>query len=134
MISSTFGAPFGGTMRAGQYGFEPVVVGSIFPPNFPGGAGICPPLIDMVALGDPGSPYVCCAVAVVAPKSKNAATNTLRRRCRCSTVGLLFWWTLPGWASTAIAARHRKRHNHAWMVYAGHLAVLMSQKRGRSPR
>ena len=39
MISSTLGAPFGGTIRAGQYGFEPPVVRSILPPNFCGGGG-----------------------------------------------------------------------------------------------
>jgi hypothetical protein len=39
MIRSTFGAPFGGTMRAGQYGFEFFASCSILPPNFCGGGG-----------------------------------------------------------------------------------------------
>src|SRR5215472_15469001 len=62
MMSKTLGAPFGGTMRAGQYGLEPFTVGSILPPNFWGGAGICDPSMVTVPLGAPGVPVICWAV------------------------------------------------------------------------
>src|SRR5262245_3852805 len=58
MISSTFGAPFGGTTCAGQYGLEFFTSRSILPSNFCGGGGNCSPLIVVVALGDPGVPVV----------------------------------------------------------------------------
>ena len=39
MISSTLGAPFGGTTRAGQYGLDWAAFRLISPPNFAGGFG-----------------------------------------------------------------------------------------------
>ena len=61
MMSSTLGAPFGGTTRAGQNGFEPFVERSILPPNFCGGGGSCLPSMVVVAEGEPGVPVVPCA-------------------------------------------------------------------------
>src|SRR5215470_17852536 len=80
MIRSTFGAPFGGTMRAGQYGSEPFVVRSILPPNFCGGGGSCSPLIDIVAAGEPGGGLPCWADTVVAAVIPSTVTNPTRRR------------------------------------------------------
>src|SRR5262249_35833437 len=76
MIRRTFGAPLGGTMRAGQKGLEPLVVRSILPPNFCGGAGIWSPWIVVVALGEPGVPVICCGTPEVAPMRQVASTAT----------------------------------------------------------
>src|SRR5262245_40199038 len=69
MISSTFGAPFGGTTRAGQYGFEFFTSRSILPSNFCGGGGSCSPLIVVVALGEPGVPVVWMSAPCAAAKN-----------------------------------------------------------------
>ena len=61
MISSTFGAPFGGTMRGGHQTFEPSSVSLIMPPNCGVGAGIWLPGIVVVALGEPSVPVTTCA-------------------------------------------------------------------------
>jgi hypothetical protein len=68
MIKRTFGAPFGGTTRAGQYGFDCEALRPITPPNFCGGGGSCSPLIVVVAVGEPGVPVVCGAGATAAER------------------------------------------------------------------
>src|SRR5512137_2248063 len=73
MMSSTLGAPLGGTIRAGQKGFEPLVERSIVPPNFCGGAGSCLPSRVRVALGEPGTPVVPWAKAAPAGAATSAA-------------------------------------------------------------
>ena len=62
MISSTLGAPLGGTTRGGHHGFESEAFSLITPPNFGSGGGSCLPPIVVVALGEPGSPVTCCAM------------------------------------------------------------------------
>src|SRR5215471_7576798 len=59
MIRRTFGAPFGGTTRAGQYGLDCGAVSLITPPNLGSGGGSCFPSIVLVALGEPGVPEIC---------------------------------------------------------------------------
>src|SRR5438552_17798288 len=81
MMRSTFGAPFGGTIRGGQYGFESVALSLITPPNGSGGAGSCFPSIVVVALGDPGSPVICCAEAEGAIAMTAAASIAPRKIC-----------------------------------------------------
>src|SRR5262245_49161328 len=76
MMSRTFGAPFGGTTRAGQYGFDCAALVVILPPNFWGGGGSWSPVIDIVELGEPGVPYICCAVAGATGDCTAATTNT----------------------------------------------------------
>ena len=56
MISSTLGAPLGGTTVGGQYGFERSASRLMTPPNFAGGGGRYLPSIVVVALGEPGAP------------------------------------------------------------------------------
>src|SRR4051794_3956318 len=56
MMSSTFGAPLGGTTRGGHQGVDSAAVSLITPPNFGGGDGSCFPSIVVVALGEPGTP------------------------------------------------------------------------------
>ena len=43
MMSSTLGAPFGGTTRGGHHGFDSVAFSLITPPNFGSGGGSCLP-------------------------------------------------------------------------------------------
>src|SRR5271165_234480 len=61
MMSSTLGAPLGGTTVIGQYGFESLASSLITPPNGAGGGGSCLPSMVVVALGEPGTPVICCA-------------------------------------------------------------------------
>src|SRR5450631_2095362 len=62
MISSTFGAPLGGTTRGAHQGVDSVAFSLIIPPNFGSGGGSCLPSIDVVALGEPRTPVTCCAL------------------------------------------------------------------------
>src|SRR5262249_3413835 len=63
MISSTLGAPFGGTTRGGHHGFDCKASFLMTPPNFGSGGGSRSPWMVVVALGEPGVPTICCAVA-----------------------------------------------------------------------
>ena len=59
MMSSTLGAPFGGTTRGGHQGFDSEAFSLITPPNFGSGGGSCFPLMVVVAPGEPGTPVTC---------------------------------------------------------------------------
>src|SRR5512147_2192138 len=72
MMSSTLGAPFGGTTRGGHQAFDSEAFSLITPPNFGSGGGICFPLIVVVAPGEPGVPVICWACAVIAAIAQNA--------------------------------------------------------------
>src|SRR5271154_1385714 len=74
MMSRTFGAPLGGTIRGGHQGVESFALSLITPPNFGGGGGSCFPSIDVVALGEPGVPVTCCAFPLAATIT-TAVTN-----------------------------------------------------------
>src|SRR4249920_756808 len=63
MISSTLGAPLGGTTRGAHHGLDCSASLLITPPNFGSGGGSCLPLMLEVALGEPSVPVTCCAVA-----------------------------------------------------------------------
>jgi hypothetical protein len=63
MISSTFGAPFGGTTRGAHQGLDWSASSLITPPNFGSGGGSCLPSIVVVAPGEPGVPVICWANA-----------------------------------------------------------------------
>ena len=65
MISSTFGAPFGGTTDGGQYAFESFASSLITPPNFGGSGGSCLPSIEVVAR--PGRGPKLMVIRLVAP-------------------------------------------------------------------
>ena len=62
MISRTFGAPLGGTTVGGQPGLESAVLRLILPAKGGGGFGMYLPSIVVVALGEPGTPVVSCAI------------------------------------------------------------------------
>ena len=78
MISSTFGAPLGGTMRGGHQGLESLALSLITPPNFGGGGGSCFPSIVVVASGEPSVPVTCCAAAGA---TTSAAASQQCRHC-----------------------------------------------------
>src|SRR5437016_5691208 len=77
MMSSTFGAPFGGTMRGAHQAFDCRALSLITPPNFGGGAGSCLPSIVVVALGEPGVPLTCCAKAGDVASMSSAQAETV---------------------------------------------------------
>ena len=83
MISSTFGAPFGGTTRGAHHGFDCSAPSLITPPNFGSGGGSCLPLMVVVALGEPSVPVTCCAKAH--PDQSNALTSATTGRNRDMT-------------------------------------------------
>ena len=72
MISSTLGAPFGGTTRGAHQGVDSEAFSLITPPNFGSGGGSCFPLIVVVAPGEPGTPVVSWAKAKEAPNAMSA--------------------------------------------------------------
>ena len=57
MMSSTLGAPLGGTMRGGHHGFDSEAFCLITPPNFGSGGGSCLPLIVVVAWASQVHPW-----------------------------------------------------------------------------
>src|SRR5713101_3847873 len=79
MISSTFGAPLGGTIDGGQYGLESLAVSLITPPNFGSGGGSCLPSIVVVAPGEPGVPVICWAKAFGASDKERRTLDDARK-------------------------------------------------------
>src|SRR6476620_3920797 len=79
MMSSTLGAPLGGTTRGGHQVFDPSTVSLITPPNFGGGGGSCFPSMVVVALGEPNTPVTCCAVAGIVLTRARAVDATGNR-------------------------------------------------------
>ena len=58
MMSSTLGAPFGGTTRGAHQGVDSEALSLITPPNVGSGGGSCFPSIVMVAPGEPRVPLI----------------------------------------------------------------------------
>ena len=81
MMSSTFGAPLGGTTRGGQYDFESFASSLITPPKGSGGGGSSFPSIVTVASGEPGVPVICWACAEQAKNIAAATVNSAKPRC-----------------------------------------------------
>src|SRR5262245_51225582 len=73
MISSTLGAPLGGTTRGGQYGLDWAALRLMVPPNFAGGLGRYLPSMVAVALGAPGSPVTWAASAGLPASGRSSA-------------------------------------------------------------
>jgi hypothetical protein len=67
-------------MRGGHQGFESFALSLITPPNLGGCGGSCFPSMVVVALGEPGTPVICCAEAGVPTSS--AAVNKMTRPMR----------------------------------------------------
>src|SRR5437879_4616416 len=106
MISSTLGAPLGGTTVGGQYGLESTAVSLITPPNFGSGGGSCFPSMVVVALGEPGSPVVwTCALAEGVIAMTAAATITRKRICVADFIGVISF--------VGAQLTHLSRHNFA---------------------
>jgi hypothetical protein len=70
-----FGAPLGGTVIAGQYGFDCAALGSFWPLKGCGGFGRYLPSIVIVAPGDPGVPVFRWAPAGAQAKTVKVAAN-----------------------------------------------------------
>src|SRR4051794_8966023 len=87
MISSTLGAPFGGTVRGGHHSLDPWSVSLITPPNLGGGDGSCLPSRVIVALGDPSVPLTCWAIApggrVTPIRRLNDSVRVILMTCSC---------------------------------------------------
>ena len=62
-------------MRGGHQGVDCRASSLITPPNFGSVGGSCSPLMLVVALGEPGTPVICCAMAGTTPRAINAATE-----------------------------------------------------------
>src|SRR5215470_2239480 len=77
MMSRIFGAPFGGTTRAGQAGLDCNAFSSISPWNRCGGAGRYLPSIVVVAHGDPGGHAGSCASAAANPMIAPITKHTI---------------------------------------------------------
>src|SRR5664279_5816058 len=75
MMSSTLGAPLGGTTRGGHQGLESVALSLITPPNFWGGGGICFPSMVVVASAEPNVPVTCWAESALPPAKKLATAS-----------------------------------------------------------
>src|SRR5512137_1663786 len=78
MISSTLGAPLGGTTRGAHQAFDCRALSLITPPNFGSGAGSCAGLTVVVALGEPSVPVTCWARALgtAAVVARDAASSS----------------------------------------------------------
>src|SRR5262245_33745150 len=76
MISSTLGAPLGGTMRGGHHGFDCLASSLITPPNLGSGTGSCFPEIVVVAPGEPGVPVVSISALAIGIKARNADASS----------------------------------------------------------
>ena len=77
MISSTFGAPFGGATRGAHHGLDCSASFLMTPPNFGSGGGSCLPLMVVVASGEPSVPVTCCARAGLEPDMSAAKKNII---------------------------------------------------------
>src|SRR5689334_17110396 len=81
MMSSTLGAPFGGTTRGAHHAFDSEAFSLITPPNFGSGGGSCLPSRVVVAPGEPRTPVTCCAEADPRHEATTtAAVNNLNTR------------------------------------------------------
>ena len=61
MMSSTLGAPLGGTTRGAHQASDSEALSLITPPNGVSGGGKTRPSITVVAEGEPSVPVICCA-------------------------------------------------------------------------
>jgi hypothetical protein len=81
MMSSTLGAPFGGTTRGGHHGFDSEAFSLITPPNFGSGGGICLPSSVVVAIGEPRGAACCARVRSGAPRKRTSRTKRISLTC-----------------------------------------------------
>src|SRR6185436_16615634 len=77
MISSTLGAPFGGTTRGAHHGVDSDAFCLITPPNFGLGIGTCFPSRVVVAPGEPGAGDCWANVGNVLTAAKVTSTKTV---------------------------------------------------------
>src|SRR3954471_17688394 len=80
IISSTLGAPLGGTTRGAHQGLDCRASSLITPPNFKSGGGSSLPSMTVVLLGEPDGVSPCCALAGAERQ------NSRSRFCACCGV------------------------------------------------
>src|SRR6516162_2364262 len=92
IMSSTLGAPLGGTTRGGHQGVDSEAFSLITPPNFGSGDGSWLPGIVVVALGDPGTPVICWADTQPQSMARTlAAASTMRPIILKSRTPMNYW-------------------------------------------
>ncbi len=91
MISSTFGAPFGGTTRGAHHGLDCSAPSLITPPNFGSGGGNWVLGTVVVALGEPSVPVTCCAAARLPTTSPAMSPTNIP-----SFLAMVFLWQPRG--------------------------------------
>src|SRR5215472_5703351 len=140
MMSSTFGAPFGGTTRGGHHGFESLASSLITPPNGADGGGNCLPSIVVVALGEPGVPVTCCAnkePCVRINATNNAAAQWVKSVCRFNFMvceGSVGCWFDCILAMSVVAAYCTLGHHHAAKYIDDEVARAAERKQLDSSR
>ena len=120
MISSTLGAPLGGTTRGAHQAFDCAAFSLITPPNFGSGGGSCCPPMVVVALGEPGTPVVCTA------EDSGAWPGARReRRSNCAEHGdNRLSITTTAKAATTGRRQHRVQRT-AFEVFMGNVPFLI---------
>src|SRR5580700_6296212 len=120
MMSSTLGAPLGGTTRGGHQGVESFALSLITPPNFGGGSGICLPLIVVVASAEPNSPVTCWAVAA-ATDSITGNINAVKKFGKVCAPSIRFRLSAARLMRSLLVARvlyvPACRSPHLWLAY-----------------
>src|SRR5689334_5021471 len=110
MISSTLGAPLGGTTVGGQNGFDCSALKLITPPTFGGGGGRYFPSMVVVALGEPGACSTC-------------ADGTALSGCFMSSSNAQFG-LLDFSPSSRLRIRRRRPYGYLGAVPRGYAALL----------
>src|SRR5208337_2110178 len=85
MISRTFGAPFGGTMRGAHQGVDSEALSLMTPPKGGLGGGSWAPSIDVVAVGEPRTPFTCWATAPEILYAR-ATADAIAKICRLALI------------------------------------------------
>src|SRR6266853_1605011 len=111
MISSTLGAPLGGTTVGGHQVFEFVASSVMTPPNGGGGGGSCLPSIVVVAPGVPSTPVICVAGLDPVPGDEAQPVAMNRASSEDSTIQALRFDSidvLPIWSAACVATASRR--------------------------
>ena len=90
MMSSTLGAPFGGTTRGAHQGVDSEALSLMTPPKGGLGGGSCLPSIVVVAVGEPRTPVTCWGKPAEEPNARATADMALAR-----TNGIVFIYASP---------------------------------------
>src|SRR5271165_4300493 len=81
MMSSTLGAPFGGTMRGAHQGVDSEALSLMTPPKGGLGGGSCLPSIVVVAVGEPRTPVTSWAKPLEGPHRRATPDTAIAKIC-----------------------------------------------------